>query len=206
MQTEISSTQNARGMNIPGLTDPVHSSAEVFRVLVKVMSEPGVVEELEDVCGHPEQLLKAASATILTLADMDTSLYLAREIDHQVSRGFLTLHTGVKIVDSANQADFVIANQDTDILQYQDLPVGDPQYPDQSATLIIQVANIHGSKKVTASGPGIENTKEIHLPDLPDSFFAWRDMKNSLYPCGIDIIFASNTELMAIPRTTKLED
>ncbi|WP_420548153.1 phosphonate C-P lyase system protein PhnH [Curvivirga sp.] len=206
MHTEFSSSQDARGMNIPGLQDPVHSSAEVFRVLAKVMSEPGTVEELTEICGHPDELLKAASAAILTLADMDTSLYLSSELDSPISRGFLTLHTGVKIVDSANQADFVIATQDTDISQYQDLPVGDPQYPDQSATLIIQVSNIRGSKKVTLNGPGIENIKQVQMPDLPDSFFSWRDMKNSLYPCGIDIIFASNTELMAIPRTTKLED
>ena len=206
MHTHIEQNLTAQGMNIPGLKDPVHSSVEIFRLLTNVMSKPGSVEKLPDICGHPENLSQATAAVLLSLADMDTSLYLARELDHPISRGFLTLHTGVKMLEAATNADFVLATQETDIAQYQDLPVGDPQYPDQSATLILQVNEIQGSKKISLSGPGIKDKKTIMFPDLTGNFFAWREMKNSRYPCGIDVIFASSSELMAIPRTTKLEE
>jgi alpha-D-ribose 1-methylphosphonate 5-triphosphate synthase subunit PhnH len=78
--------------------------------------------------------------------------------------------------------------------------IGTAEYPDRSATLIVECAELAQSG-ATLAGPGIKDTVQLKLPDL-ESFQA-----NSLrYPLGLDFFFTSGTQVAALPRSTQIAE
>ncbi|MDX1737749.1 MAG: phosphonate C-P lyase system protein PhnH [Alphaproteobacteria bacterium] len=214
--TEVSDQSSTNKGIFSGLNNPVHDTAQTFRQLMTVIAEPGKIERLNMACDHPTALSKATSLILLTLLDMDTQLYLAPKYNLPEIRDFFTVQTGTKLVSKIEQAHFVLIDQNTDIDVYRELSIGNPEYPDQSATLIIQseqtdalLTEVDTNKPPSiaiASGPGIQSSREILLPDLPNDFLIWRDQKNSNFPCGFDMIFTQQSDIFALPRTTKVEN
>jgi alpha-D-ribose 1-methylphosphonate 5-triphosphate synthase subunit PhnH len=74
--------------------------------------------------------------------------------------------------------------------------VGTPDYPDRSATLIVEVAALTNTG-ATLTGPGIAQTATL---SLPDGLLAARVAR---YPLGIDFYFTCGDCIAALPRTTK---
>ena len=77
-------------------------------------------------------------------------------------------------------------------------PIGTPEYPDRSATLIVESPDLSQSG-ATLTGPGIEKTASLSLPDLQ----AFKS-NHALFPLGLDFIFTSGNRLAALPRSTKV--
>jgi len=81
-----------------------------------------------------------------------------------------------------------------------DFPIGTPQYPDRSTTLIIECETLQ-TNGATLRGPGIKNTTSLTVPDV-----VTLQNNASLFPLGLDFFFTAGSQIAAIPRTTKLED
>lgn len=187
-------------MSAPGLTggfsDPSRQSAMAFRSVLRAMSRPGTIEAVSGGAG-PRPLSVAASVVALTLFDHDTSIFLGERFDTDAVRSWLSFQTGARI-GTATQADFALGCW-SDFRDRLDFPVGTPDYPDRSTTLIVDVPELE-TTGARLSGPGIETMQRLSLPEI-DRF---RD-NAVLFPLGLDFIFTCGDRVAALPRTTRVE-
>lgn len=77
-------------------------------------------------------------------------------------------------------------------------PIGTSEYPDRSATLIVESADLAASG-ARLTGPGIKEEAQLSLPDL-----AAFQSNRALFPLGLDFIFTCGDRLAALPRSTKV--
>ena len=67
------------GFSIPGFSNPIFDSTDVFRKVLSAMSRPGEIQNIKAPSAHPESLNPTSSAILLALADMETEVWLARK-------------------------------------------------------------------------------------------------------------------------------
>ena len=80
---------------------------------------------------------------------------------------------------------------------------GTHEYPDRSATLIIQVEGfVPGG--VALSGPGIRGSEPFGVTGLNASFWAAMADNHAGFPVGIDVIFTAPGQVAALPRSTEI--
>ncbi len=190
---------------LPGFDHAAFDSNAVFRALLDAMSRPGRIYDLPVSVSAPDGLSQATTATLLAMADMDTTVWLSPNCATKAAGDHLKFHCGCPISTDVKQADFAVAGISDDLSFVTDLAVGNAEYPDQSATLILMVGEISDAPAMTLTGPGIKDTHSLAIKDLPQSFHAWRAENHHLFPCGVDVIFASETQIAALSRTTRIE-
>ncbi|MCB5412218.1 phosphonate C-P lyase system protein PhnH [Pseudogemmobacter faecipullorum] len=180
-----------------GFDSPAPQSARAFRSVLEAMARPGRIETLQGAV-PPAPLSVAAGTLILTLCDPTTPVYLAGKFDSAAIRSWISFHTGAPLT-RAGEASFAIGSwQELQPLSaYQ---IGDPSYPDRSATLIVELEELRG-EGARLSGPGIETSSHLSLPETR----AFRE-NAQLFPLGIDCLFTCADRLAALPRTTRVED
>ncbi|CAM5459068.1 hypothetical protein FALB51S_03082 [Frigidibacter albus] len=139
-----------------GFADTAREAARAFRASLDAMARPGT---LHDVTGAlpPAPLSPAAGALVLTLADTTTGLHLAPSHDTPALRGWITFHTGAPLV-GPEAAVFALGTWDS--LQPLDrFPIGRADYPDRSATLIVEMPSLEASG-ARLTGPGIKDAAQ----------------------------------------------
>ncbi|SHE82348.1 alpha-D-ribose 1-methylphosphonate 5-triphosphate synthase subunit PhnH [Ruegeria intermedia] len=179
-----------------GFTDAPVQAAHAFRAAMTVMARPGEIRQLVGAT-PPEGLSVAAGTLLLTLSDPDTGVYLAGAADSPAVRQWLTFHTGAPLVPAA-QADFAVGLWQ-DLMPLEQYRIGTPEYPDRSATLIVECGVLHQSG-ATLRGPGIRDTARLALPDV-----AALQANSDLYPLGCDFFFTCGDTVAALPRSTRIE-
>lgn len=178
-----------------GFTEPAIQSAHAFRSVMEAMARPGTVQ---DIAGThpPAPLSPAAAAVLLTLCDADTPLYLAGAADCDSVRTWLTFHTGAPLTGPAHCMFAVGAWEALGPLStYR---VGTSEYPDRSATLIVECPALATSGAIL-TGPGIKDSTALSLPEV-EAF----QSNQALFPLGLDFIFTSGDRLAALPRSTNV--
>lgn len=188
----------------PGLQDPVMDSQRIFRAVLLTMSRPGTVTVLGNWAQPPKPLTPAAAAVSLSLADMDTPVWLGSDM-HKDIETYLRFHCGCPIARRHREAAFALVLDGTDLPDLREFNPGTQEYPDTSATLIIQVKSIMVGSGVTLTGPGIRDKVRIAVDGLDSNF--WREFKHNhnQFPLGYDVILASDTEIASLPRTVEVE-
>jgi alpha-D-ribose 1-methylphosphonate 5-triphosphate synthase subunit PhnH len=176
-----------------GFADRPVEAAHAFRAALGAMARPGSVHRALG-AQPPAPLSPAAGALAVTLADGDTPLWLAPSLDGEAVRAWLTFHTGAPF-RRPEQARFAFGRWDE--LPLDDLPVGTPEYPDRSATLVVEVDEIGQAHRLT--GPGIESEAWLTVPG-PDFCRANR----ARFPLGLDVFIACGDRLAALPRTVRV--
>ncbi|WP_027257522.1 phosphonate C-P lyase system protein PhnH [Leisingera aquimarina] len=180
---------------VGGLSNPPVVSAQAFRAAMNAMARPGRTEEINGAI-PPDGISVAAGSLLLTLCDPETGVYLAPDVDSEVLRGWLAFHTGAPIV-AAEQADFALGSWAA-LTPLDRFRIGTPEYPDRSATLIVEVPGF-GAPNAVLSGPGIKDAAKMALPDL-----AAFQNNTLLYPLGVDFFFTCGTQVAALPRSTQI--
>lgn len=177
-----------------GFANPAHDSANAFRPILRAMARPGTVEP---VSGAQAPGLSIAAATVIaTLCDPETPLFLGASVDMPALRDWITFQTGAPIV-AAPDAMFALG-------RWQDMPldefaIGTAQYPDRSATLIVECDALDVTGGATLRGPGIRDTARMTLPDA-DALRA----NAALFPLGLDFLWTCEGAVAALPRSTKV--
>jgi alpha-D-ribose 1-methylphosphonate 5-triphosphate synthase subunit PhnH len=82
---------------------------------------------------------------------------------------------------------------------------GTAEYPDRSATLILQVESLKGGPKLVLKGPGIKDLANISPHPLPADFVARMRANRALFPRGVDLILVAGTSILGLPRSTRVE-
>ena len=77
--------------------------------------------------------------------------------------------------------------------------IGRPDYPDRSATLIVEMAAL-APEGAALRGPGIAGEARLSLPETA-AFRANR----ALFPQGFDCFFTAGSALAGLPRSTIVE-
>ncbi|MFT4150290.1 MAG: phosphonate C-P lyase system protein PhnH [Paracoccaceae bacterium] len=180
-----------------GFAEPAVQSAQAFRAVLEAMARPGRIFTVAGAT-PPAPLSVAAGVVLLTLTDGTTPLHLAGAADCEAVRGWIAFHTGAPLV-SAGQAQFALGTWQA-LTPVARFPVGEPSYPDRSATLIVEVGRLE-AQGPRLTGPGIETEARLSLPETA-AFRANR----ALFPLGFDTILTCGDRLAALPRTTHVED
>ena len=175
-----------------GFSNPPHQSAYAFRAALTAMSRPGTIETVTG-AAPPAPLSVAAGVVILTLCDRTTPLHLAGEYDCGPVRDWVTFQTGAPLV-AAEDASFALGRWDD--LAIDRMAIGTAEYPDRSATLIVEMPALT-TTGARLTGPGILESAALSLP----SGFRNR----AQFPLGLDCLFTCGDRLAGLPRSTHIE-
>lgn len=181
---------------IGGFTDPPRDSAVAFRGLMQAMARPGRIETVGGASG-PAPLSIAAATALMTLCDSDTSIHLAGAADTDAVRDWVAFHLGSPLT-SAEKAMFVVGAWDA-LQPLNRFAIGTPEYPDRSATLIVEVPNLSKDGGSRLTGPGIQTEERLGLPD-PEALAA----NAMLFPLGFDTLLTCGSQIAALPRSTRI--
>jgi len=187
----------------PGFSDPGHDAQRLFRAVLDAFAHPGRIMSLPDPPAGPGTISPATAAYLLTLVDRDTPLWLAPEFELPAVRDFVRFHTGAPIVARREEAVFAVLAHDTASLD--GFAIGTDPYPDRSATLVIEVPVLGAGAARRWRGPGIDGPAAVAVGGLGADFWqAWAD-NHALFPCGVDVVFAAGSQLLALPRSIAVE-
>lgn len=176
-----------------GFDDPAIGSARAFRSVMEAMARPGTIQDIDGAL-PPAPLSPATGTVLLTLCDTETGVYLAGDMDCEAVRTWLSFHTGAPLVGPA-ECMFAVGKWEA-LVPLSNYPIGTSEYPDRSATLIVECPKLAASG-ATLTGPGIKEQAALSLPEV-----AGFQANRTLFPLGLDFIFTSDTRIAALPRTT----
>jgi alpha-D-ribose 1-methylphosphonate 5-triphosphate synthase subunit PhnH len=179
-----------------GFADTPVQSARAFRQILEAMARPGTICQVSGAT-PPAPLSVAAGVVLLTLVDPTTKLHLAGAADCADVRDWVAFHLGAPLV-AAEAADFALGTWEA-LHPVSRFRIGQPDYPDRSATLIVEMDRLvnHGP---ALAGPGIELVTWLNLPETA-AFRANR----ALFPLGFDTILTAGDRLAGLPRSTRVE-
>ncbi|MBV7296934.1 phosphonate C-P lyase system protein PhnH [Enterovibrio paralichthyis] len=186
-----------------GFDDPVHDAQQVFRELMDAMSQPGKRIAVK----HASRFGKAsyaATQVLLTLADNATPLWLSGYFrDDEALVENIRFHCAAPVIAEKSEATFALA-QGVELEGVKAFAMGCESYPDKSTTLILEVESLDEGVTFSLTGPGIPTTAQLAVKGLNESLLASLQTERSAFPHGIDILFTSGHEVVALPRSTNL--
>lgn len=188
----------------PGFSDPPLGAQATFRRLLDAMARPGSVAVL-DVPPAPVPLAPAAGATALTLCDTDTPVWLDPALSTPAVIAWLRFHTGCRIVEAPEDAAFAFAAEPA-ALPFDRLSTGSDEFPDRSATAVLQIARLDEGVPLRLTGPGIETEATLRAEGLPAGFVTWRTRNRAAYPRGVDVVLVAGATIAALPRSTTVTE
>ncbi len=189
----------------PGLADPVHDSQHIFRALLTALAHPGRPMTLPGDVAGPEPLDPATTAAALTLLDYDTPLWIDWIADTPPLRAYLKFHCGCPIVERSQDAAFGLVTDPENMPRLALFAQGHDQYPDSSASLLVQLPSLDNGPAVSLTGPGIRETATIRPAGLPDWFWNdWR-LNAAQFPLGVDIFLTCGRTVIGLPRSIRAE-
>ncbi|WP_323769486.1 phosphonate C-P lyase system protein PhnH [Antarctobacter sp.] len=176
-----------------GFADAPVESSRAFRAIMTAMARPGTIHPVAGAM-PPAPMSVAAGVLILTLCDPETGVYLAGTHDCAPLRDWIIFHTGAPLV-AAEDCDFALGTWDA-LQPVSRFRVGEAQYPDRSATLIVEVPDVLPAG-ARLTGPGIRDSAALSLPETK-AFQA----NAACFPLGWDAYFCAGDRLAALPRST----
>jgi len=179
-----------------GFTEAPIQSARAFREILEALARPGMIRRVSG-AAPPAPLSTAAGVALLVLADPTTRVHLAGAADCASVRDWIAFHVGAPLT-RAEDADFAVGTWEA-LQPVTRFRIGQPDYPDRSATLIVECDRLvnHGP---ALTGPGIETATWLNLPETA-AFHANR----ALFPLGFDTLFAAGDRIAGLPRSTRVE-
>ena len=182
---------------------PVDESQQVFRDLLKAMSEPGYIASVHEMSLNDCSLFSSTWRIALTLLDHDTLVYLSPNLSADNVAKSIAFQTGARLTEHASEADFALITVD-EMGLIESFRKGSIERPHESCTVLIQVPTLDSEHPFELSGPGIQNTKQMAFPKLSELDLQHLADNYQLYPCGLDFVFCTPSQFFALPRTTRL--
>lgn len=186
----------------PGFADPVHDAQACFRAVLEATAHPGRIVTVAGSLPGGAALSPAARAVALTLCDIDTPVWL--DAASAAEAGYLAFHCGAPLALSPAEARFAFVTDAGALPPLADFALGSDEYPERSATLVIEVADLAEEAGTVLRGPGILGERRLNVSGLPARFWAERAALAELFPRGLDVLFTSGSRLAALPRSTRV--
>lgn len=186
----------------PGFAEPVLAAQQTFRAALTALAHPGRIVILDAALEPPAPLDAATAALGLALLDHETSLWLDGTL--QAAGAYFRFHCGCPVVSKCEDADFAIIGNLQDLPPLTKFRQGSDEYPDQSATLILQVEELAEDGPFQLSGPGVAGVTRLGVRGPSERFWREWPANNAAFPRGVDVFFTSGTRLCGLPRTTNV--
>jgi alpha-D-ribose 1-methylphosphonate 5-triphosphate synthase subunit PhnH len=186
----------------PGFADPVHGAQTSFRTLLTALSEPGRVLTLAAVTETPPGLKPAMAAVALTLMDADTPIWTDGK--SSAASAWLRFHCGAPLVEELSRAAFALCADGHGTPPLSAMNLGEDDYPDRSATVVIEVASLAEGSGWRLSGPGIETERLLAIGGLPATFRQQWSANGAIFPRGVDVVFTCGDRVAGLPRRIRI--
>ncbi|MFG6178578.1 phosphonate C-P lyase system protein PhnH [Halomonas sp. THAF12] len=196
-------------MRWQAFSDPVQDGQRHFRRVLAAMAEPGTLHDAaapavpEDAAIGP-----ALWATLLSLCDLDTRLWIAPGLEAGGLVEAVTFHTGCRRAATPEEADFALVTPATLVAPGRDsspaFAEGSDAYPDRSTTLLVVLGTLAGGGPWRLAGPGIPDTRDLDVGEATP-LMTRLAANRARFPQGLDAILCCGERLAAIPRSTRIE-
>ena len=188
----------------PGFHDPQLDAQRVFRQLLQAMAHPGQIVPIDRLPEAPKPLSGAAAALALTLFDLDTPIWLDEAL-RSPAGDYLAFHTGAPVTADIGEAAFVLVADGNHLPDLGKLALGDPEYPERAATVIVQVERLRIEAGHRLRGPGILGHVDISVDGLAPEFWTELRKNQKRFPLGFDAVLVAGDMVLALPRTVTLD-
>jgi alpha-D-ribose 1-methylphosphonate 5-triphosphate synthase subunit PhnH len=186
----------------PGFSDPVRDAQACFRAVLDAMARPGQIVQLPGLVPGGSPLSPAAWSIALTLCDIDTPVWLDEAA--ATAAGQFAFHCGAPLAITPADARFAFIADALALPPLDGFALGTEEYPERSATLVIDVGELTDDTGVRLRGPGIYDDLRLGVSGLPPRFWTERVALSELFPRGIDVLFVDGGGLAALPRSTQI--
>jgi alpha-D-ribose 1-methylphosphonate 5-triphosphate synthase subunit PhnH len=190
---------NADTIEVPGFADPVGDAQTTFRAVLQAMSRPGSIMPAGTGLRPPAPLDRATAAVALTIVDQETTLFIGPPL--RGAGAWLAFHTGAHIVEDSVRANFLLLSIWPDLAGLQ---AGTDEAPEDSATLILQVAALGAGPAYRLEGPGLAGPTTLRVIGLPAGFVAEWQHNHGLFPRGVDVVLCAGDQIAALPRSVSI--
>ncbi len=175
---------------------------EIFQSLMQAMSRPGSIHNLESRLGKSNTV----TAVLATLSDAQVT---ACNHDSLITDEDWSLSQCQTV--SADKAGYIVC--DGSLPCSINPSQGSLVSPELSGTVIVSVKKLANELTATSqddrlwrlSGPGVDGVIDVGVSGIDSSWIHQRENWNSEFPLGVDLIVVSETSVLALPRTTKVE-
>jgi alpha-D-ribose 1-methylphosphonate 5-triphosphate synthase subunit PhnH len=189
------------------LADPIqsaHRNQRAFRSVMNALSRPGTFHGIDAWEAAPG-LNHAATGVILALCDYETPIWFAPSFASRPElASWVAFQTDAPKAREANLAAFAVLDLERDTLSLASFSQGRAEYPDRSTTIIALTPSLENGPSLTITGPGIKTDTRLSVSGLPNSFRAQWAQNGQAFPLGVDVVFCSGTEIVALPRSTRI--
>ncbi|MBB4952920.1 alpha-D-ribose 1-methylphosphonate 5-triphosphate synthase subunit PhnH [Agrobacterium vitis] len=186
---------------IGGFADPVFDSQTVFRAVMDAMAQPGTQRTIAPHIKPPSGLGLAQGAIALTLCDHDVTVWLSSALVKASVGAWIGFHTGASMVDAKNDCQFAFLELGTARLTFSAFALGSQDYPDRSATLVLELPSLTGGPELVLQGPGIKDQVVIAPLGLPEAFVLQWQENHQQFPRGVDLVLTCGRDLLCLPRS-----
>lgn len=190
-------------MTEAGFAEPAADAAHAFRAIMKAMARPGIIADVAADLAPPAPLRPAAAAIALTLCDFQSPVWLSPRLSTAGVRQYIKFHTGAPLVADHRQGLFVFIAAGDELPPLDDFMQGTHEYPDRSATLVIEVGAFGGGD-VEVSGPGIASPLVFGAAGIGPVFWQSMAQNHARFPLGVDVIFVTDRQIAALPRSSAI--
>jgi alpha-D-ribose 1-methylphosphonate 5-triphosphate synthase subunit PhnH len=187
-----------------GFVDAPIDSQRVFRTILEAMARPGTIVEVPVTVDTPSPLDPATAALLLCLVDHESPVWFDSAAASAETLAWIRFHCGCPISTDPAAASFAVVADAAATPPLAAFHAGSDEYPDRSATIILQVASLIAGDGWTLEGPGIREQAILSVAGFPPRFKEWVRANHELFPRGVDLIFTCGAQLAALPRSTRL--
>lgn len=188
-----------------GFAEPVLDAQAAFRAVMDAMARPGTASTLAGMATPPAPLTATAATVALTLCDHDTPVWLDPALKGSAAvTTWLGFHTGAPLASTPAEAHFALVADPAALIALENFAQGSQDYPDRSATLILQVDSLDGGAPLRLEGPGIETAATLAPTPMPRHFVEQWRQNSGRFPRGVDLVLAAPRALACLPRTTRI--
>jgi alpha-D-ribose 1-methylphosphonate 5-triphosphate synthase subunit PhnH len=192
-------------MLAPAFDDPALASQAVFRTVMEALARPGAPRPLASRLAAPPPLTATAAAVALTLLDYETPFWLDQGLAAAPEvASWIKFHTGAPLTADSALAAFGFVSDPAGMPGFDAFSFGSIEYPDRSATLVLQVERFDRGEKLALCGPGIAGTRNFSAAPLPLDFRSRLIANRALFPRGVDLILVSPDAVAALPRSIRV--
>ncbi|MFN9473890.1 phosphonate C-P lyase system protein PhnH [Acidovorax sp.] len=192
-----------------GFSSEALGSQAVFRSVLQALSQPGSPVAIAHDAEVPATGHAASAAVLLALLDSECTLWLSPTLAASQAGTWLRFHTGCVLVDVPAQARFAWVAEGDGMPLLESLQRGSDEYPDQSATCVIDVSvlapAVEGAGAWRLTGPGIQVAQHLCVAGLPEDFERQWAANHGAFPRGVDLVLATATHIAGLPRTTRID-
>ena len=189
-------------MTTAAFPEPVLASQATFRAMMDAFARPGTVQRLPRGAAAPSPMSAGAAAVALAMLDYETPVWL----DAALAQGaqvadWIRLHSGARVTSEPAEAAFAFIADPAHAPAFEVFSPGTLEYPDRSATLVLQVEDFGSGDGLLLSGPGIADVRNFSAQPLPGDFQARIAANRALFPRGVDVVLVSPEAVAALPRS-----